>query len=97
VTGTLSSTVLERSYVIGAREGQTLLIDAKAKSNMGLDFVNFIVKDPSGRPAGGDQGQRASLRLRQTGDYVIAVSPPGAFYRGNPGKKLTFTLFIGIE
>ena len=97
VSGSLTSRSLERAYIVGARAGQVLRVRVSAKTSDGLDFASVIVLDPHGRPLSNEGGR--GLRLTQSGDYRIEVSPPGSFYREKQtGRKaLRFTLSVAIE
>jgi hypothetical protein len=99
VSGTLSSRVLERSFLVGAKAGQELTIQIKAQTSDGLDFVNVMLYDPSGKPAASSEGSALKARLKQSGDYRIEVSPPGSFYRENVTgyKKGQFSLLVNIQ
>jgi hypothetical protein len=98
VSGTLTKAHLQESFVVGARSGQTLHIRATAQSNTELNFVNFVVSSPSHKVVGADDNAgAAAVRLSQSGDYQIDVSPPGVIYRGSSKNYVRFTLFVSIE
>jgi hypothetical protein len=99
VSGTLSSRVLERSFLIGAKAGQELTIQIKAQTSDGLDFVNVMVYAPAGKSVASNEGDALKARLKETGDYRIEVSPPGSFYRENVTgyKQGGFSLLVSIR
>jgi hypothetical protein len=99
VNGQLTSRRLKQNYLIGAREGQELSIQIKAKTSDGLDFANVMVFDSSGRGIASDDGGAVRVHLKQTGDYRIEVTPPGSFYREELKgyKQLHFSLSVKIE
>ena len=98
VSGRLSSRRLKQTFIIGAREGQELYLQIKARTNDGLDFANVMVFDPSGRGVASDDGGMVRLRLGRTGDYRLEVTPPGSFYneRLKGYKRLQFSLFVSV-
>ncbi|MGH9848171.1 MAG: hypothetical protein ACREEM_56535, partial [Blastocatellia bacterium] len=75
VSGKLTSRLLKKTFLIGAKAGQILYANIEAKTSDGLDFANFIVLDPSGKPIADERTER--IHLKQTGDYRIEVTPPG--------------------
>ena len=97
VSGRLTSRLLKKSFLIGAKAGQTLYVSVEAKTSDGLNFANFLIFDPSGKSIASDT--TPSVRLKQTGDYRIEVSPPGSFYNEKLKgyKELLFTLSVRVE
>lgn len=61
VSGKLTSRLLKKAFLIGAKAGQNLYASIEAKTNDGLDFANFIVLDPSGKPIASESTQRIQL------------------------------------
>ena len=96
VNGKLTSRRLKLAFLIGAKSGQEMSVDIKARTSDGLDFANFIIFDPSGKSIAADATR---TRLKQTGDYRIEVTPPGSFYREKTTgyKELRFTLTVRVE
>jgi hypothetical protein len=84
--------------LIGGQAGQELYVQIKARSSDGVDFVSVLFYDPAGKPLGTTQDD-IRIRLKQTGNYRIELSPPGSFYRENLKgyKQLQFTLFVRIQ
>lgn len=98
VRGQLTSRRLEKVFLVGAQAGQELHLKLTARTSDGLDFALLLVYDPSGKPLGSSQ-DNLRIRLQQTGDYRLEISPPGSFYRENVKgyKELQFTLFVKIQ
>ncbi len=98
VKGQLSSRRLEQVFLVGAQAGQELYLQVKARTSDGLDFAILQIYDPFGKPLGTTQ-ENVSIRLTQTGDYRIEISPPGSFYRENVKgfKQMQFTLFVRVQ
>jgi hypothetical protein len=98
VSGQLSSRRLQQVFLIGGQAGQELYVQIKARSSDGVDFVSVLFYDPAGKPLGTTQDD-IRIRLKQTGNYRIELSPPGSFYRENLKgyKQLQFTLFVRIQ
>lgn len=98
INGQLSSKRLEQVFLIGGQAGQELYVQIKARSSDGLDFASVLFYDPAGKPLGTTQDD-IRIRLKQTGDYRIEVSPPGSFYRENVKgyKQVQFVLFVKIQ
>jgi hypothetical protein len=98
IKGQLSSRKLERVFLIGAQTGQELHLKITARTSDGLDFALLLAYDPSGKPLGSTQDD-LRIRLKQTGNYRLEISPPGSFYRENVKgyKELQFTLFVEIQ
>lgn len=69
-----------------------------ARTSDGLDFALLLLYDPSGKPLGNTQDD-LRIRLKQTGDYRLEISPPGSFYseKVKGYKELQFTLFVGVQ
>lgn len=83
-------------FLLGARAGQTLQIRLGGSSN-----VAFNVFEPGKQPGrdgavfiGETEGNEASLRLAQTGDYMIQVFQNRAAARR--GGRAQFTLHVAI-
>ena len=98
VKGRLSSRNLERVFLIGAQTGQEMHLKITARTSDGLDFALLLLYDPSGKPLGSTQ-EDLRIRLKQTGDYRLEISPPGSFYseKVKGYKELQFTLFVGVQ
>lgn len=98
VKGRLSSRKLERVFLIGAQTGQEMHLKLTVRTSDGLDFALLLVYDPSGKPLGSTQDD-LRIRLKQTGDYRLEISPPGSFYRENVKgyKELQFPLFVEVQ
>jgi hypothetical protein len=99
VTGKLTSRRLRQFFLVAAKAGQVMYVEVRARTDDELDFANFIISDPSGKGVASDDGGSARIRLEQTGDYQIKVTPSGRFYREKISgyKQLQFTLSVRIE
>ncbi|MEK6300524.1 MAG: hypothetical protein AABO41_07365 [Acidobacteriota bacterium] len=88
-----------QAFLIGVKGGQELSVEITARTSDGLDFANFMIFDPSGKSIAADDGGTARIRIKQTGDYRIDVTPPGSFYREKETghKELRFTLSVRVE
>lgn len=99
IKGKLSSRVLERVYLVGAKRGQTLDLKVRVKSDQGdaFDFVNVSVTSPSGRPLSNAAEQNGShVSLPETGSYRISLSPPGRFYREHISGYIELTYWLTV-
>lgn len=99
VSGVLTSRRMKQAFLIGAMAGQELSAAIKARTSDGLDFANFMIFDPALKSIATDDGGAARVRLKQTGDYRIEVTPPGSFYRWEDKtyKELRFALSVRID
>jgi hypothetical protein len=98
IKGQLTSRRVEKVFLVGAQSGQELYLQIKARTSDGLDFALLSVYEPSGNSLGITQDD-LRVRLKQTGDVRLEISPPGSFYRENLKgyKELQFTLFVRIQ
>jgi hypothetical protein len=98
-SGMLTSKRLKQAFLIGAKAGQDLSVAIKARTSDGLNFANFMIFDPARKSIATDDGGAARVRLKQTGDYRIEVTPPGSFYRWEDKtyKELRFVLSVRVD